>query len=130
LKIEVYIDAAFAGYPDSKSHTGVIVLVSGSLVYVASKKQKCVTKSPTEAELVGLTDNIGLVDLIHEFMTMENVPTPIIYQDSTSVISLITKGGGITRTGNLRARMHLGKEAFDNGNIIVQYKGTKAMKTD
>jgi hypothetical protein len=73
------------------------------------------------------------VELIHEFVefvTMEKVPTPIIYQDSTSVISLITKGGGITRTKHLRARMHLGKEAFDSGNIIVQYKGTKEMKAD
>ncbi len=30
LKVEAYIDAAFAGHPDSKSHTGVIVLVSRS----------------------------------------------------------------------------------------------------
>jgi hypothetical protein len=43
---------------------------------------------------------------------------------------MITKGGGITRTKHLRARMHLGKEAFDNGNIIVQFKGTKEMKAD
>jgi hypothetical protein len=60
----------------------VIILVGGSLVYVASKKQKCVTKSPTEAELVGLTDNIGLVELVHkfvEFVTMESIPAPIIY---------------------------------------------------
>jgi hypothetical protein len=26
--------------------------------------------------------------------------------------------------------MHFGKEAFDNGNIIVQYKGTDKMKAD
>ncbi len=63
LQVEAYIDAAFASHTDSKSHTGVIILVGASLVYVASKKQKCVTKSPTEAELVGLTDNIGLVEL-------------------------------------------------------------------
>jgi hypothetical protein len=73
------------------------------------------------------------VELIHEFVefvTMEKIPTPIIYQDSTSVISLITKGGGITRTKHLRARMYLEKEAFDNGNIIVQYKGTKEIKAN
>jgi hypothetical protein len=32
LKVEAYIDAAFAGHPESKSHTGVIVLISGPLV--------------------------------------------------------------------------------------------------
>ena len=114
-------------------HTGAFILVAGSLVYVSSKKQKCVTKSPTEAELVGLTDNIGLVELVHEFLefvTMKSIPKPIIYQDSTSVISLITKGGGITRTKHLRARMHLGKEAYDNKCIQVKYKGTKEMEAD
>jgi hypothetical protein len=82
---------------------------------------------------VGLTDNIGLVELVHEFVefvTMQSVTTPIIYQDSTSVISLITKGGGITRTKHMRARMHIGKEAHDKGSILVRYKGTKDMKAD
>jgi hypothetical protein len=44
-----------------------------------------VTKSPTESELVGFTDNIGLVELVHEFVefvTMKCVPISIIYQDS------------------------------------------------
>jgi hypothetical protein len=57
-----------------------------------------------------LTDNIGLVELIHEFLefvTMERVPRPAKYQDATSVIILITKDGGITRTKHLRARVHL-----------------------
>ena len=73
------------------------------------------------------------MELVHEFVefvTMESIPTPKIYQDSTPVISLITKGGGITRTKHLRARMYLGKEAYDNGSILVKYKGTKEMKAD
>jgi hypothetical protein len=65
-----------------------------------------------------------------EFVRMKSVPTPIIYQDSTSVISLITKGGGITRTKHLMARVHLGKEAYESGSILVKYKGTKEIKAD
>jgi hypothetical protein len=42
-------------------------------------------KSPTGAELLGLTDNIGLVELFQEFM----------------VVSLVTIGGGIARTKHL-----------------------------
>jgi hypothetical protein len=37
---------------------GVVIRVGGYMVYASSRKQKCMTKSPTEAELVGLTDNI------------------------------------------------------------------------
>jgi len=59
--IRAYVDAAFALHSDSKSHTGVLVYVEETLVYVSSKKQKCMSKSPTEAELISLTDNLGLL---------------------------------------------------------------------
>ncbi len=61
-KITAYVDAAFAIHQDSKSHTGVIVYVGETIVYVSSKKQKCMSKSPTEAELIGLTDNLGMIE--------------------------------------------------------------------
>jgi hypothetical protein len=86
------------------------------LVYASSKKQGCVTKSHRESELVGLTDNFGLVELFEEFITFlvkEKIATSIIYQDSSSVVSLVTLGGGVTRTKHLRNRMHLAKEVVD-----------------
>jgi len=61
------VDAAFAIHSDSKSHTGVAVFVGGALVYAASRKQKCMTKSPTESELVALTDNVGLWNYLRSF---------------------------------------------------------------
>jgi hypothetical protein len=82
---------------------------------------------------VGLTKSIGLVELVHEFVgfvTIQCVPIPIIYQDSISVISLVTKGGEITRTKNLRARMRFRKEAYNKGTILVRCKRTKDMKAD
>jgi hypothetical protein len=51
LQLEAYIDAAFASHPDSKSHTEVVILAGGSLVYVASKK----------AEIYGQKINRGLI---------------------------------------------------------------------
>ncbi len=80
-------------------------MVDESVVYVASCKQKCVTKSLTEAKPVGLTDNLGLVVLFHEFVTFlagKRVPLPLVYQDSTSAVTLVTQGGGVTRTKHLR----------------------------
>jgi hypothetical protein len=69
LKIIAYINAAFATHEDSKSHSGVAIFVAGVLVYVTSKKQQCVTKRPTESELVALLDYIGFVELFHEFVS-------------------------------------------------------------
>ena len=61
--IRAYVDAAFALHSDSKSHTGVMVYMGETLVCVSSKKQKCMSKSPTEVELISLTNNLGFVKL-------------------------------------------------------------------
>jgi hypothetical protein len=82
--VVAYIDAAYALHGDSKSHTGVVIYVGNTLVYVSSRKQKCMSKSPTEAELIALTDNLGLVELFQEFVdyvTKKTTKTPVIFQD-------------------------------------------------
>jgi len=61
LKLLAYIDAVFASHFDSKSHMGVALFLGGALIFIATREQKCVTKSPTESELVALTDYYGLV---------------------------------------------------------------------
>jgi hypothetical protein len=61
LGVEAYVDAAFTPHADSKSHTGLAIFIGRALVFAASRKQKCVTKSPTESELVTLTHNIGFL---------------------------------------------------------------------
>ncbi len=127
------MDAAFAIHSDSKSHTGVAVFVGGALVYAASRKQKCMTKSPTESELVALMDNVGFMELFEEFLSfLLNIKerTPVIYQDCTSVIDLVTKGGGVVRTKHLRARMNVGREAIAEKRIQVVYCHTSKMIAD
>jgi len=133
LKITAYVNAAFAAHDDSKSHSGMVVFVAGILVYASSKKQGCVTKSPTESELVALTDNIGLVELFDDLVTFlvnDKIETPIIYQDSSSVVSLVTLGGGVTRTKHLRNRMHLAKEAVDLKHLIIRHCRAELMMAD
>ena len=39
MQVIAFMDAAFALHFDSKSHTGVLILVGGTVVYVASRKQ-------------------------------------------------------------------------------------------
>jgi hypothetical protein len=67
LGVEAHMDAAFALHADSKSHTGVAIFIGGALIFAASRKQKCVMKSPTESKLVALTDNIGFVKFLSFF---------------------------------------------------------------
>jgi hypothetical protein len=131
--VTAYVDAAYAIHNDSKSHSGVIIYVGQTLAYVSLRKQKCMSKSPTEAELIALTDNVGLVELFKEFvefLMMQNIETPIVYEDCNAVVSLITLAGGVTRTKHLRARMHLGKEMVDEKHLKVVYKKGDEMLAD
>ena len=87
-------------------------------------------KSPTESELVALTDYIGLVELFAEFIafiTNSPMQIPVIYHDSPSVITLVTKGGGIVRTKHLCVRMNFCKEGVDLKRFKIVYVSTKRM---
>jgi hypothetical protein len=90
VQVRAYVDAAYALHNDSRSHTGVIIFVGQTIAFVSSKKQKCMSKSPTEAELIGLSDYLGLVELFKEFLVGRDIEVPIVYQDCKAVISLVT----------------------------------------
>ncbi len=69
---------------------------------------------------MALSDNLGFVELFEEFLTfVENhaKQMPTIYQDSTSAISLVAKGGDVVRTKHLRVRMNLVKEAVKEKRV-------------
>ena len=60
------------------------------------KKQKCMSKSASEAELIALTDNVGLIELFQksvEFVT-KKAKILVVYQDCNVVVTLVLKGGG------------------------------------
>ena len=60
IQLNVYVDAAYAVHPDSKSHTGIYVTLgtNGGPILVKSYKQRMVTTSSTEAELLALVDGV------------------------------------------------------------------------
>jgi hypothetical protein len=95
--------------------------------------KKCMIKSPTEAELIALMDNLGLLELFQEFVdyvTKKTTKTPVIYQDCNAVVMLVTKGGGKLRTKHLRARMNLGKEVVNEGRLKVVYQSAEGIEAD
>jgi hypothetical protein len=132
-QIVAYIDAAYAAHEDTKSHSGILIYVGDTLAYVASKKQKCLSKSPMEAELIALMDNLGLVERFKEFLefiTQSKIPAPVVYQDCSAVVSLVTQGGGKTQTKHLRARMNLVTKMVDEGRVEIKHIKAPEMKAD
>jgi hypothetical protein len=132
-EVVAYVDAAYALHSDSKSHMGVVIYVGNTIMYVSSKKQKCMSKSASEAELIVLIDNLGLIELFQEFVNFvmkKKAGVPVVYQDWNAVLMLVTKGGGKLCTKHLRARMHLGKEMVDEKRVKVIYKNAEGMLAD
>jgi hypothetical protein len=55
LQLDSYIDASYGVHADGKSHSGMVISLSAGPLFVKAAKQKIVTKSSTEAELVSLS---------------------------------------------------------------------------
>ena len=96
MRVRAYIDAAYGVHQESgKSHTGcAIVIGDGGPVYNKSTKQKIVTKSSTEAELVGLSDTASQAIHMRNFVIAQgyDVGPVIIYQDIMSCMALMKRG--------------------------------------
>ena len=60
-EVRAYVDASFGTYQDMKSVTGIIIMIGNACVFVKSSTQKIVTRSSTEAELVGLSDALSQI---------------------------------------------------------------------
>jgi hypothetical protein len=90
------------------------------------------TKSPTESELVALADNVVFIESFEEFLSFYcfEERKPIIYQDCTSVVDLVTKGGGVVQTKHLRAWVNISREAILEERIKVIYCHTSWMIAD
>jgi len=105
---------------------------SGSF-FVHHENKKFVSKSPMEAELVALSDNLGFIELIQEFITFvtnATVEVPLIFQDNTLVISTVTTGGGITWTKHMRTRIFLVLESLKEKRVNICYVHTLGMIAD
>ena len=71
--IEAYIDASYGVHPDGKGHTGVCITLGTGFFYVQSAKQKLVSKSSTEAELIGISDGLSMVLWARNFMLAQGI---------------------------------------------------------
>ena len=79
---------------DGKSHTGLVITLGRGPICVKSGKQKCVTKSSCEAEIIALSDIAATVPLIHDLSVELLGPRqpPVLMEDNKAAIQLVTNG--------------------------------------
>jgi hypothetical protein len=96
--IRVYVDATYGVHiHDGKSHSGAYTVLGagGPPLEAKSGKQKNVTKSSTEAEIVALSDHAGRGINLRNFLACQGygVVPVIIYQDNLSCMAIMARGG-------------------------------------
>jgi len=132
VSLSVYADASYAVHGDYKSHGGVFISHNRGPVLVKCSKQKIVTKSSTEAELVTLSDAVSLAAYNIEFLKGQGYKVnAVLHQDNTSCISLAENGrSNSDRTKHIGIRYFFVKQYVDNGTMKIQHCPTLQMIAD
>jgi hypothetical protein len=132
MGVKSFIDAAYGVHTSSgRSHTGcAIVLGEAGPVYVKSGKQKIVTKSSTEAELVAMSDSTSQAIHLRNFVTAQgyDMGPAIIYQDNMSTMALMKRGGPCSeRSRHIDIRHFWVAERVANHEVRIEHLGTAEM---
>ena len=137
LQLHAYFDAGWACHTDMKGHSGMVLTLGhfGFPILYKSQKQKVVTRSSTEAELVCMYSGVDLAlcyRRIGQFMGLpDNVPLPV-YQDNTSSMKIATMGHGssTSNTKFMDLKFKWLKQHIDNKVIVLHYLTTHDMIAD
>ena len=133
LSLEAHIDASYGVHEDGKSHSGMHLSLGLGAFFVKSSKQKIVTKSSTEAELVALSDMCSTVLWSREFLIAQgyDMPPAKVYQDNQSTMALIDRGESHSeRTRHIKIRYFWVKDNVDSGDLEIIYQPTDDMIAD
>lgn len=133
FELRAYVDASYAVYQDAKSVTGVVLMLGDAVIYVKSAKQKIVTRSSTESELVAISDSLSQILWTREYMLSAGLPIgpAVLYQDNMSTIFLANKGRSTSeRTRHIKIRYFFIHHYIDSKEITIVYMPTADMIAD
>ena len=129
----VFCDASFGGETDYKSRTGIIAISAGSVISNVSRKQKMVTKSSAEAELVAMNDGCSVAvcfrNLLMELIDYDG--EILLFEDNKSAMILADKGRSMNfRTKHINIQYYFIKQYVDWKMINIEYCPTDLMLAD
>jgi hypothetical protein len=135
VELTAYIDASHGTHMcDGTGRTGVVITLAGGAVCCKSSKQRVVTLSSTEAELVALTEGtnhvLWLRNLMSDLNLIDRGPT-LVYEDNTSTISLVvSEKTRQQRTRHLNCKYFAIRERIRDKSIVLQHLSGKEMLAD
>lgn len=91
------------------------------------------TKSSTEAELVGLSNVASQVIYLQNVVRAQgyNMPPAIVYQDNQSAMAMMRNGSATAKlTRHINIRYFWLKDNVERGEVTIQYMCTTDMLAD
>jgi hypothetical protein len=130
----VYMDADWAGCPDTRRSTlGYVVFLGDNLVFWSAKRQTVVSRSSTEAEYRavanGVTEATCLRQLLHELQTLSSRCT-LVYCDNIRAVHLSTNLVQHQHTKHVEIDLHFVREKVVIGQVRVLHVPTTSQFTD
>ena len=121
--LNCYADASFAVHKDFKSHGSILMSCGHGFIWAKCGKQKLVTKSSTEAELVTLSDAVSMTAWAIQFLKGQGYNVKAnLFQDNLSTIALANNGRSTSdRTRHINIRYFFIKQYIEDGSMIVEH---------
>ena len=132
--VQWYVDASYGVHWDMKSHTGGTLTLGKGSIYSTSVKQKLMTRSSTDAEVVGVHDVLPQILWTSYFLKGQgfHVNDSILYQDNTSSMQLEKNGraSASKRSRHMNIRYFYVTDKVKSGEIRIEYCPTDRMRGD
>ena len=133
MTAHLFTDASYGIHPDGKSHTGICLKFQRGSVAAKSIKQKVVSKSTAEAELIAQSDGVALGSWEIQFLEGQGytLPKAMVYEDNKATILLATRGSPTSeRSRHIKIRFFFIKQFLDSKEMELHYCATDQMIAD
>jgi hypothetical protein len=127
--VQVYVDASFPNGHEvvqakGKSRSGYSGHYGAALIFCRSMRQKLVTRSTAEAEIVAMDDASSLTMWVRGFLDLLGllVGPVVMYEDNQSTIAMV-KNGNCTaeRTRHINVKYFWLHDKIKAGEIVLRY---------
>ena len=132
-QITWFADSSFAVHHDGKSHTGSLITLGQGAICCMSRKQKLVTRSSTEAEVVGVYDGMPSAIWANQFLQAQGYAMKPIHmmQDNLAAIQIEKHGSkSCKRTKHMNLRYFWINDRISQGEVVPVYCPTNDMLAD
>ena len=129
-----WIDASYAVHSNMHGHTGATMSMGNGSIYSGSWKQKMVTRSSTESEVVSIHDVLPQILWMKKFLEDQGltIKETVLYQDNMSLKLLEHNGrqSSTKRTKHMDIRYFYVSDHIGNKTLSLKHCPTEEMLAD